>query len=79
MQESWQDISSKNPVIADFLILDRRDRSERPNRGKIIIYVRQDLNNLIASRRIFNAERFEASCSETMGVLLFVVGICPRR
>ena len=40
-----------------FLILDRRDRSDRPNRGGIIIYTRQDLNNLNAFRKTVNAER----------------------
>ena len=57
VQESWPNASTKNPVSPGFLILDSRDRSERPNRGGIIIYARQDLNNLIAFRKAVSAKR----------------------
>ena len=57
IQESWLDVSTKNPILPGFLILDRRGRSGRPNRGGIIIYARRDLNNLIAFRTAANVER----------------------
>ena len=57
VQESWPDASTVNHILPNFIVLDRRDRSERPNRGGIIIYARQDLSNLIAFRKAADAER----------------------
>ena len=57
IQESWLDASVVNPVIHNFYVLSRRDRNEKSNRGGIIIYVRGDLNNVIAFKKCAGSER----------------------
>ena len=39
-QESWLDASTPNFLIPGFMQLSRRDRSEKANRGGVIVYVR---------------------------------------
>ena len=39
------------------MVVSRRDRSLRPNRGGVIIYAHQDLNNVVALKESAHAER----------------------
>ena len=57
-QESWLDASTPNCLIPGFMQLSRRDRSEKANRGGVIVYVRSDVNNAVA---LFDAPHAERS------------------
>ena len=57
IQESWLDASVVNPVIPNSSVLSRRDRSEKSNRGGVIIYARGDLNNVMAFKKCAGSER----------------------
>ena len=46
IQESWLDISVLNPIVPNFYIVSRVDRGPDPNRGGVITYARQDVNNI---------------------------------
>ena len=57
VQESWLDASIVNPVLPNFIVLCRRDRSERANRGGVIVYISSELNNVVAYKESEHAER----------------------
>jgi len=46
LEESWLDASIENLVLPNFAVISRRDRSEGPNRGGVVGFVRRDVNNI---------------------------------
>ena len=57
VQESWLDASVPNPVLPNFVIVSRRDRSQGSNRGGIITYARSDVNNIVEFKKSAASER----------------------
>ena len=57
IQESWLDASIENPVLPNYYVVARRDRSEKANRGGVITYARQDFNNIVLLKKSDHSER----------------------
>jgi len=57
LQESWLDASTQIMDLPNFSVISRRDRSDRPNRGGVIGFVRHDVNNISFLHKSENAER----------------------
>ena len=57
VQETWLDASVKNPILPNFVVVSRRDRSCKPNRGGVIIYASRDLDNVMSWKESEEAER----------------------
>ena len=57
VQESWLDASVENPVLPNYVVVSRRDRCPGPNRGGVITYARQDLNNIVQFSQAKSSER----------------------
>ena len=57
VQESWLDASVKNPILHDYFVACRRDRSETENRGGVITYTRSDVNNIVFYKASDESER----------------------
>ena len=57
IQESWLDASTKHLLIPNFQEISRKDRKDGPNRGGVITYARDDLNNIGSYIKSKNAER----------------------
>ena len=56
-QESWLDTSIPQVILPNFIILSRRDRSSKPNRGGIITFLREDVKNAVFLKHANSAER----------------------
>jgi hypothetical protein len=46
LQETWLDASTESVTIANYIVVSRRDRSERANRGGVLTLARSDFNRL---------------------------------
>lgn len=57
LQESWLDTSTESVALPGFYLLSRRG-SEGPNRGGVVAFVRQDVNN---TRHLYNSVSAERS------------------
>ena len=47
LQETWLNKSIEEVQLPNYRIVSRRDRSESENRGRVIIYARLDIYNMI--------------------------------
>ena len=57
LQASWLDASIENVMLPNFVVLSRRDRSDDPNRGGIIAFVRCDVKNVMYLHNTMSSER----------------------
>jgi hypothetical protein len=57
IQESWLDASVENPVLPNYYVVARKDRSHKANRGGVITYARQDFNNVVLLKKSDHSER----------------------
>jgi len=47
LQETWLDASTESVSIANYIVISRRDRSEKANRGGVLTLARSDFNRLV--------------------------------
>ena len=47
IQETWLDASIQNLSLPNFHVLSRRDRSDEPNRGGVLVLGRVELKNVV--------------------------------
>ena len=66
-QETWLDKSIEHPCIPNFSVVSRRDRKDDTNRGGVIIYAHESMNNISEYHKSVDAERIWALIQRDTG------------
>lgn len=57
LQETWLDASTESVTITNYIVVSRRDRSDKASRGRVLTLARSDFNRLIHTENSILEER----------------------